>query len=91
MKTNFGEYQHFKGDIWISKLDNTKEIQGTNIAFKSESHENGELRVLGYVIRKGEHWTYDHSKYYTLEDIVWSVLKSQGWHDEYCNELLWIE
>lgn len=77
-------YQHYKGDIWISKQKESLEIQGTNIVVL----KNEELKVLGYVIRKNDQWTYTHSKYVSLEEMVWSVLKSCGWSDEYCNKIL---
>jgi hypothetical protein len=76
------------GDVWISKQNTSQDSQGTNIAIKSPTHADNELRVLGYVIRKGDQWTHNYERMCTLEEMVWSVLKSYGWYDEYCNSLL---
>jgi hypothetical protein len=85
MKTQYEEYELYKGDIWISKQDRSKEIQGTNIAMLQH---NGKMKVLYYVIRNGDRWTFTHNEYFTLDEIVWKCLKAMGWHDEFCNKVL---
>lgn len=84
----YGEYQHFKGSIWISKQHVETEVQGTNVAVSSDKYDNGTFSVLGYVIRKGDRWTFNNQSSATLDDIVWSVLKSKGLYDDYCYEIL---
>ncbi|MDC3424228.1 hypothetical protein NC797_06865 [Aquibacillus sp. 3ASR75-11] len=81
-------YQHYKGNIYISKQNPSQEIQGTNIALGDPFYSDKDLRVLGYVIRKGGKWTHNHDKYMDLDEIIWSVLKSYGWYNEYCYQLL---
>lgn len=76
------EYELFKGDIWTSKQDFNKDIQGTNVA---HLQNDGTLRVLSYVIRKG------NEEDNNLKVEVWNTLKSYGWYDEVCNRMMGVE
>lgn len=81
-----GDYERYKGRVWITKQDATLVVQGENIAVYDE--QSGHLSVLGFVTRKNSKWTHSHDKYFSLETIVWSVLTSFGWHEEHCRWLL---
>lgn len=87
-KSEYGRYQHYKGDIWISEQTD-REIQGTNIAVLQKE----EFKVLTYVIRNGDTFSFNgvKSKGVTLDEIVWRSLKMIGWRDSYCYTLLGIE
>jgi hypothetical protein len=78
-------YQHYKGDIWISQQDDSKDIQGTNIAIIDQDDR---VRVLGYIRRIGDKWDKGNGELVSLEEKVWQVLKSYGWADRYCHKLL---
>ena len=82
-ESKYGNYEHYKGDIWISEYTN-KPSQGMNIAEVSR----GELRVLAYVVRKGDEIEYNTGKRVSLAQGIWNTLKSYGWTDEACNRRL---
>ena len=70
-------YEKFKGNIWISKSEfNRNESRGINIAI---IRKDNLLRVLAYEVI---------TKETDLDELIWKVLKSQGWYDEVCHEYL---
>lgn len=71
---NYSTLNHYKGSIWITKIDEAKENQGINICLKT----NDDYNVLCYVIKSKKGYTFNHNKYYSLDDIVYSFLESYG-------------
>lgn len=70
------EYSLYKGHVWLTKLDQEKELQGANVAIVEQ---NGEIRVLSYILV---------GKETDLDKKVWDTLRSYGWADKYCYKLL---
>ncbi|MFS0905727.1 hypothetical protein AB3N02_22025 [Priestia aryabhattai] len=88
IKSQYGEYENYKGDIWISKQNPEADIQGTNIAVVSQFNGEGDVKVLAYVIREGGQFKHANGTPISLDEMVWSVLKATGWTDDYCKKLL---
>jgi hypothetical protein len=73
------KYEQVGGSkIYISKQNLEKKIQGTNIGLL----QDGKIRVLGYIIRKGEQWTHNHKKYFSLKEIIIHILNAYGFTNE---------
>ncbi|WP_080871749.1 hypothetical protein [Oceanobacillus timonensis] len=71
---NYSTLEHYEGRIWFTKTDNKKEQQGINICQETKE----DFRVLYYVIKTEKGYTFDHNKYYSLDNIVYECLKSNG-------------
>jgi hypothetical protein len=80
--------QHYKGRVYITKQDDTKEIQGTTIFVQLHKAEPEELNSVAYIIRKGDKWTFDHNNYYPLDEIILRALEMVGWTEEFIHLLL---
>lgn len=88
IRNRYGEYQRYKGSIWMTQQDTTRYTQGTVFAIIRKKYTKYEFLLLGYATRVGKFWLNDKEEYFTLEDIVWIIMKSFGWTDEVCHELL---
>lgn len=86
IRTDFGAYQLYKGFVWLSVQDVTKKIEGVNIAIRNDA--TGDLRIVAYVMRKGDRWAYRHQQNMLLSEVVEAVLDSLGWKKEWIRRLL---
>jgi hypothetical protein len=79
--------QQYQGRVWTSVQDYSKGIQGLAIAVQLDEPDLNSFHNVGYIIRKGEMFSYNN-KEYTLDEIIKLALDSMGWSKEFQEKLL---
>ncbi|MCY7947947.1 hypothetical protein P8891_05715 [Bacillus atrophaeus] len=72
---NFETLSHYKGSIWVTEHQSDSEEKGLNLC----SLIGGDFKVLYYIIKTKNGYTFDHGKFYKdLDEIINEALSSLG-------------